>query len=282
VRLRQVLKNLLLNAVKFTGQGEIRLEIRKVWESAARDALELYFSVSDTGIGIPPGKQEEIFVAFVQAESSYSRRFGGAGLGLSISSRLVKLMGGDIRVQSPASQSLSPGGGPGSTFYFTLPFKVAVPPPVKRDTEPVCDMEDIGAAAGMEKLNILVAEDNKINQRLIAMRLQQLGHKPTLVENGEEVLKKMKTRSGEFDLIFMDLQMPLMDGIEAAGAIRKMEQKRPGRHIPIIALTAHNTGEDRRKVMEAGMDDHVAKPVSASKLSEAIHKIIPVIQKNRS
>jgi signal transduction histidine kinase/ligand-binding sensor domain-containing protein/ActR/RegA family two-component response regulator len=287
VRLCQVLNNLLQNAVKFTEKGDVSLEVRrKVTETGNRetDNGELHFSVSDTGIGIPPEKQEEIFEPFVQADYSSARQYGGAGLGLSISARLVKLMGGKIQVKSPVSRSLSFTTGPGSTFYFSIPLKVASPPKVKDEDKdkgdilPIKELKKNEPKEKMETLNVLVAEDNKINQKLILMRLQQLGHAVTLAENGEAVLEKLKT--GKFDLILMDIQMPRMDGVETTRAIRKMESAHLC-HIPIIALTAHNTEEDRQKVVGAGMDEHIAKPLKIPELITAIQKVIPLVNRNR-
>ena len=168
--------------------------------------------------------------------------------------------------------------GKGELHFSVSDTGIGIPPEKQEEIIPIKELKKNEPKEKMETLNVLVAEDNKINQKLILMRLQQLGHAVTLVENGEAVLEKLKT--GRFDLILMDIQMPGMDGVETTRAIRKMESPHI-RHIPIIALTAHNTEEDRRKVVEAGMDEHIAKPLKIPELITAIQKVIPLIKRNR-
>ncbi|MDQ1351557.1 MAG: hypothetical protein QG657_1861 [Acidobacteriota bacterium] len=433
-RLRQILMNLLGNAIKFTAKGEVLLEIRL----AEDDPGMLHFSISDTGIGVLQGKQETIFDAFVQGDNSTTRKYGGSGLGLSISSRMVELMGGKIWVESPSNaeypgyaslphehlrdsipfRATSLFGGPGATFHFIIPMQV---PTKKKEPLQIPDMEkligmpvllvdenptsrkilegrllrwgmkprpvqneeqafnvlageqiplaiidtkligldgfklaekikvqqeyeginiimlvtagqigdakrsnELGLAAyltkpiepfelldvirrviglaginekkpelvtkhiirqEMEKFDILVAEDNKINQKLIMMRLTKLGHRVQVVDNGKDLVGKWKT--GRFDLILMDIQMPEMDGMQATQSIREMETElakcsSPGDkyHIPIVALTAHAMKGDREKFLDAGMDAYIAKPIDVSDLISTIKSMTPLIKKN--
>jgi signal transduction histidine kinase/CheY-like chemotaxis protein/ligand-binding sensor domain-containing protein len=464
-RLRQILMNLLGNAIKFTDKGEVLLEIRieeqeepkgmdpvlesqdtqepqegqQVTNALAGYPVLLHFSVSDTGIGVSPEKQETIFDAFVQGDNSTTRKYGGSGLGLSISSRLVELMGGQIWVKSPSNVeypgytelsreqgqentficAASSAGGPGAAFHFIIPVKIAVrkkmplqvpemdklvgmpvlivdenptsrkileerfyrwgmkPRSVQNEeqvfhalaweqiplvildtkligmdgfrlaekikvqreykdvhiimlvtagqigdarrsyelglaaylTKPIEPFElldavrrVIGLAAfnerkselitkhslrqEMEKFDILVAEDNKINQKLIMMRLSKLGHRVEVVDNGKDLVEKWKNRS--FDLILMDIQMPEMDGMQATRSIREMEAEfaksgAPGDvyHIPIVALTAHAMKGDRERFMDAGMDAYIAKPIDVSDLVSTIKNMTPLIKKNK-
>ncbi|MCX6583663.1 MAG: response regulator [Candidatus Aminicenantes bacterium] len=449
-RLRQILMNLLGNAIKFTQSGEVLLEIRMLedktgigaapeTDSPAVPSILLHFSVSDTGIGVSPGKQETIFDAFVQGDNSTTRKYGGSGLGLSISSRLLELMGGEIWVESPSNvespdyssppdkhtrggalyRATSPYGGPGSTFNFIIPTQVPVrkreplkipgmdklkgmpvllvgenhtsrkileerlcrwgmiPHSVQTEeqvfsvlaaeqillvildtkligldgfklaekikkrqgygginiimlvtsgqigdarrsselgiaaylTKPIESFElmdairrVIGLAIlsekkqelvtkhsirqDMEKFNILVAEDNKINQKLIVMRLSKLGHRVEVVDNGKDLVELWKT--GRFELILMDIQMPEMDGMQATHLIREMETELaragfPGDsyHIPIVALTAHAMKGDREKFLDAGMDAYIAKPIDVSDLISTIKNLTPLIKKNK-
>ena len=254
-RLRQVLMNLVGNAIKFTERGEIAVHVSKVSESAGESTLQ--FSVSDTGIGIPAEKQKTIFEAFVQADNSSTRQYGGTGLGLAIASQLVSLMGGHIWLESNPGQ--------GSTFHFTAKFGVAEdwnlqlldglcpelqPPPVIQ-----------------KKLHILIAEDNLVNSKLATRLVAKQGHSAVVVGSGRAVLNALKEEN--FDLILMDVQMPDMDGFEATSAIR--EQERGTRnHLPIIAMTAHAMNGDRERCLNAGMDAYVTKPVDAKKLLAAI------------
>jgi CheY-like chemotaxis protein len=256
LRLRQVLVNLIGNAVKFTETGEVSVRV-----AVARSETlgpKFVFTVRDTGIGIPPAQQEKLFHAFDQGDSSTTRKYGGTGLGLAISSRIAHLMGGSIWLES------TPGAG--SIFYFSATL-----------TE---DSSDVKNSVGhsphpdrpdqlyMRSLNLLVVEDNPVNQRLAFALLRKLGHQVTLAGNGSEAFDKWKTC--QFDLIFMDVQMPLLDGFEATRLIRQAEQSTPS-HIPIIAMTAHAMSGDRERCLEAGMDDYVSKPISQQSLKDVIN-----------
>lgn len=231
-RLRQVLRNLLSNAVKFTNSGLVRLEIQ-------RGADGLRFRVSDSGIGISPEVTRRLFEPFTQAEESTTRRFGGTGLGLSISRELVELMGGTLTVESQV--------GEGSCFSFALRLSEVAPPQA-----PSAVME----AARVVGLRILVAEDNPVNQLLARRLLTKNQHEVVIVENG--LLAVEAARGQEFDLVLMDIRMPVMNGLEATRAIRAL----PGAagRLPIIALTANAMSEDRDACFEAGMNDFIPKP----------------------
>jgi len=252
VRLRQVLINLVGNAVKFTAQGGIRVEIRR----AAGDSLQ--FAVEDTGIGIAPGKREAIFDAFTQADGSHTRRFGGSGLGLTITRRLVELMGGKLQVDSEP--------GKGSRFFFELPMP-AVPEP-----DAVAPGNNPPAAVELPRLRILVAEDNAINQRVIDSLLRRQGWTALLAGNGKLACEAWEREA--FDLILMDIQMPEMDGLEAARWIRQRERDRQcANPIPVVALTAHASQAQHDQCMAAGMDGVVTKPVSLSALVKCIGEV---------
>lgn len=244
MRVRQVLINLLGNAVKFTDSGEIEVNITR--HERRTESVVLLFSVKDTGIGIPLDKQEEIFEAFHQADSSTTRKYGGTGLGLAISRKLVQLMGGTIWVESEP--------GRGSVFSFTARFGVAVR---KNETQEI----RIGG------LDILLVEDNPVNQKLAEALLRRQSHRVTIARNGREALDYF--RDGRFDLILMDVQMPEMDGLEATRAIRQIERERGGR-TRIIAMTAFDQDGDRARCLEAGMDNFLSKPIDARQLNSAI------------
>ena len=256
-RLRQVLTNLIGNAIKFTDHGEITVQTLKLNGAAGGNVLQ--FSVRDTGIGIPVEKQNAIFEAFVQADSSSTRQYGGTGLGLAIVSQLVALMGGRIWVESDPGQ--------GSTFYFTARFGLADDMSLQDPVDSKYPEPRAAAAAQLKKLHILIAEDNPVNSRLTTRLVAKQGHSAVVVSSGRAALKALEEES--FDLVLMDVQMPDMDGIEATSAIREQERGTQ-RHLPIIAMTAHAMSGDRERCLEAGMDAYVTKPVDARKLLAAI------------
>ncbi len=266
-RLRQVLLNLLGNAVKFTAAGGISARVSNAPEpQAAADGSagapapqQIRFAVSDTGIGIPEPQREMIFLPFRQADGSVTRRFGGTGLGLAISRKLVAMMGGAMSLESAEGQ--------GSTFSFTA----SLPPGQAPASGEVPDMAANGRSTAerppRRPLSILVAEDNVVNQRLIGILLEKRGHRVTVVANGvAAVAAWLRDR---FDCILMDIQMPEMDGYEATRRIRARESG-DGAHIPIIALTAHAMKGDREKCLQAGLDAYISKPIQTEALDAAL------------
>lgn len=250
-RLIQVMLNLVGNGLKFTRQGFVLVRIG-VQSSLAENRVELLFEVLDSGVGIEPEKQESIFEAFVQADSSHSRHFGGTGLGLSISRNFVHLMGGEIHFDSEP--------GKGSRFYFSLPFSLTEKelPSSGMDSD-----QSEQPALQLCKGKILLAEDDYINTTLAIAVLEQVGFEVVSVTNGREAVKQWQNTT--FDCILMDIQMPEMDGFAAVRRIRELE-KGTSRHIPIIAMTAHAGKDDRGTCLQAGMDDYIAKPVNAAQL----------------
>ncbi|MHB8789064.1 MAG: ATP-binding protein [Desulfobulbaceae bacterium] len=261
LRLMQVLFNLIGNGLKFTEQGSVTVRTL-LQESARPGEINVLFEVLDTGIGIDLLQQEKIFEAFVQADASHSRRYGGTGLGLPISRRIVQLMGGDIKVESEA--------GGGARFWFVIPF-------LKADLYPAD-----GGAAPVEPVpvvqehllygHVLLAEDDFINTTLATALLEQLGLTVTAVGNGCDAVEAW--RSGGFSCILMDLQMPEMDGFAAVEHIRQ-EEERQGGHVAIIALTACAMDGDRERCFAAGMDAYLAKPVDRHELFRLLRKFIP-------
>jgi PAS domain S-box-containing protein len=248
-RLKQVLTNLIANAIKFTERGMVSVDV--LVDAADAGATTLHFMVADTGIGIPADKLVAIFQPFRQADGSTTRRFGGTGLGLTISATLVQLMGGRIWVHS------EPGAG--STFHFTAPFPIAPARDAgerRREPRP-------GVAPASVTARVLVAEDNIINQRIAESLLTKRGHTVTVVNTGREALDALARQS--FDVVLMDVQMPDMDGFEATAAIRAREQT-TGAHVRIVAMTAHAMHGDRERCLAAGMDDYISKPIDQQQL----------------
>ncbi len=242
LRLRQVLLNLLNNAVKFTDVGSIHVNVGLDKRKGRTACLE--FSVRDTGVGIPADKLDLIFEAFRQGDGSNTRRYGGTGLGLTISSRLVALMNGQISVESKP--------GKGSVFRFTAEFQSAAPP---------------SAAVSLPSLRILLAEDNLINQKITSKVLESRRHVVTAVPNGREVLAALE--QAKFDVVLMDMQMPLMDGFECAAEIRRREQNAGGR-VPIVAIAARAANGDTERYESAGIDEYVTRPLRPRELFYAI------------
>lgn len=248
-RLRQILVNLLSNAVKFTDEGEVAVYIssRKLED----DRYEIHFAVKDSGIGIPKEKINRLFQPFSQVDASTTRRYGGTGLGLAISKKLVELMEGRIWVESEA--------GAGTTFHFTIPAVSATLKPAS------CARSDLQTDLGCD-LHILVAEDNIVNQRVTLQMLNKLGCRADVVSNGIEVLAALERQ--HYDLVLMDVQMPEMDGLEAARAIRRRWPKGP----KVIAVTASALQGDREMCIEAGMDDYISKPVRMAELAQKLRQ----------
>lgn len=244
-RLRQILLNFLSNAIKFTGKGSVKIEIEKVDEKSDSEVTFLRFSVRDTGIGISREKQAMIFDAFQQADSSTTRKYGGTGLGLSIVKNLVRLMGGTLRLESEE--------GKGSCFSAEIPFE-------NYFGQTGGEIAKGNSPRDLKGLHILVAEDNPVNQMLIQKMLEKFGCEVDLAANGNEAFEHIQRR--DYDLCFMDLQMPELGGIEAAEKIRKSGKFK----IPIIALTAAVMLSEQELCMRAGMNDFLTKPIKADKL----------------
>jgi len=262
-RVRQIISNLVSNALKFTEVGEVRLSV-----SGLDDGVVI--SVRDTGIGIPADKLSKLFGQFEQVDASMTRRFGGTGLGLSICQELCRLMGGQIVVDSQL--------GTGSTFTVHLPLSKVSCPQTIIDHAPACELE-VGAASG--ELRVLAAEDNKTNQLVLITLLEQMGVKPTIVEDGALAVEAW--RMGAFDLILMDMQMPVMDGLTAVLTIRAAEEAVSRPRSPIIALTADVMSHHLESYRRAGIDAVVAKPIQFAELASVIRSVLdPEIKAEQS
>jgi len=256
-RIRQILFNLVGNALKFTASGSVRVQ---AWSRSGRgpDGVWLYLSVSDTGVGIAEDKLATIFDRFTQSDASYSKHYEGAGLGLAIVRRILDLMGGDICVESEQ--------GHGTTMLVVLPVTAGSAP----KQLPHHDMEDASVSV-TTPLRILLAEDETISQFAMRVMLQRMGHSVLAVSNGQAALEEF--RNGVYDAILMDIQMPVLNGVDATHAIRTDASLGERANIPIIALTAYALEGDREKFLAAGMDDYVTKPVALGDLQRALAKV---------
>jgi len=260
VRIGQVLTNLCDNAVKFTRAGTVVVEMH--CDPLPGDSFAmLRFAVRDSGIGIAADKQESIFEAFSQADTSTTRQFGGTGLGLTISARLVSLMGGQIWVESLP--------GRGSTFFFTVRVGRVAP---ASQLPGVAASSRSSATTASVQLRILLVEDHPVNQKLASAILGKWGHTVSIAHNGQEGVDQY--RGGDWDLVFMDMQMPVMGGLEATREIRALEAS-TGRHVPIIAMTANAMETDQQACIAAGMDDFVAKPFNVATVRAAMARVLP-------
>jgi two-component system sensor histidine kinase/response regulator len=260
-RLRQVLLNLLGNAIKFSEEGKVFLEI--VQTRKMEEAVELTFFVHDTGIGISEEAQKKLFQSFTQADTSTTRKYGGTGLGLAICRNLIELMGGTIQVKSTL--------GKGSTFSFTLPFaKQDAFLPLDLAPERLLQAEVIGSPVQANDTRILLAEDGKTNQLVAVQVLRKLGYSADLALNGLEAVAAWEQK--EYDIILMDCHMPKMSGYEATRAIRQLEAERKLKPTQIIAMTASVLVKDRDLCIAAGMNDYTTKPIDQEALSAAIRK----------
>lgn len=255
-RVQQVLNNLVGNAVKYTDKGRIEVEVCPAGKGE-NGTRRLLFSVSDTGMGIEDDKLNYLFRPFTQADEGYTRKFQGAGLGLSIVDELVSAMGGTISVDSEY--------GRGSTFYFSLPFKT---PREEKRVEPEADRQKTAAPSGYK---VLVAEDDHINRTALTRILQKNDCAVRAVENGRDVLEALQEEV--FDLVLMDVQMPIMDGVEATRAIRGGQYGiDPG--TPVIAVTAHAMSGDEDKFLQAGMDGYLSKPVNMDEFYRVVDRVV--------
>jgi signal transduction histidine kinase/ActR/RegA family two-component response regulator len=257
-RLRQVLLNLLGNAVKFTAKGFIRLEVHR---DTAEDAEPvLHFVVRDSGIGIPLAQQQLIFEPFSQADGSTTRRYGGTGLGLSISARIARNMRGKIWLESEV--------GRGSTFHFTARVGGLATPSAALKAS--VGMSPVRGAPECPPLTVLIVEDDLTSRTLTSTVLGHWGHSVVTASDGVEAVRLVERRL--FDMILMDVQMPHMDGLEATESIRRRERQKGGR-VPIVAMTAHAMMGDRERCLAAGMDDYISKPLDMNELMAMIEKI---------
>ncbi|MBO6272018.1 response regulator [bacterium] len=255
VRLHQVLLNLLNNAKKFTEKGYIKISAEVVEQN--ENIVQILFKISDTGIGIPKEKQQEIFDEFTQADKSTTRKYGGTGLGLAICNRIITLMGGKLCVESE--------DGKGSDFYFTIPFKIA-------DNTEHTNTDDIAEDIMIKSAKILVAEDNTTNQKLVKNILNKHGIDCTIAQNGKEALDLFT--QNKYDLVLLDCQMPIMDGFESAIAIRQYETEHNLEPISILALTASAFESDKEKCFSFGMNDIIIKPIKIDDFVAKLNKYI--------
>jgi len=251
-RLQQVINNLINNAIKFTDFGEVLLTVKKI--SEVGDIITLKFEVKDTGIGISSENVDKLFRSFSQIDGSYTRKYGGTGLGLIISKQLVERMGGEIWVDSEKKN--------GSSFIFTVPFAIG------KDIQPKKSISD--DYQPQKLCSILVAEDDIINQTILYHVLTEKGHKVRMANNGREAVEAYA--EGTFDVILMDIQMPIMDGVKAMQEIRKQENVKG--YIPIIALTAFALSGDRERFLKLGMDGYISKPIKMDDLLMMIDKVV--------
>ncbi len=262
IRLRQILINLIANAVKFSSEGEVVISASLTKSNQSKP--ELLVSVRDTGIGIPTERISRLFQAFSQVDASVNRKYGGTGLGLAICHRLVTLMGGEIWVESKLGQ--------GSDFQFKIPFEVPpksfIPDPIDHEA-PKVKTEQISS----DHLRILVAEDNPVNQRVVTLLLKKIGYTCTMASDGLEALELLM--HDPYDILFMDIQMPNLDGIETTQRIH--DNFSPESRPWIIAMTAHAMQGDREKYLAAGMDDYLSKPITTESLNNVLKRAMQKI-----
>ncbi|MCB1189482.1 MAG: response regulator [Leptospiraceae bacterium] len=258
IRLRQILINLLGNSIKFTKQGEVELKI-EIQHKNSEEEFVFRFLVKDTGIGIASENRKKIFEAFSQEDSSTTKKYGGTGLGLTISNKLLGLMGSQLQLESTLGQ--------GSTFYFDLPLKVIKDETLQFEKPKPIHSKKINPM--LSSITILVAEDNEVNMKLVVSMLKKIISNVQILEahNGLEAVRLFQKETP--DIVFMDIQMPEMNGHDATRAIRKLDKEK---HVPIIALTAGALKEERDKCLAIGMDDYITKPVIKNTIQEVLGK----------
>ena len=261
-RLRQILLNLVGNAVKFSDQGEVVVQLQ-LSSMDDQDRALVGFTVSDTGVGIPAHKIGTVFEAFSQADAATTRRFGGSGLGLTITQRLVALLGGDITVDSEV--------GRGSTFRFWIPL-AAVADSVDVAGTAVESSNNEPSEQALSPLQVLLVEDHPVNQILATRILEKWGHRVTLATNGREAVDRIAS-GDRFDMVLMDMQMPVMDGLQATAEVRQIEADNGWPRQPIVAMTANAMQGDRERCLEAGMDDYLSKPVRQADLADMLKRL---------
>ena len=260
IKLQQILTNLVGNAIKFSERGVITVSVSTAPQPPTSPQIELFCSVADQGIGIPPAAQERIFETFEQADATTTKKFGGTGLGLAICRRLSELMGGSIRVES------SPGNG--SCFSFSVQMRPLTPQEqVEEELQTNAKPELHGA---YRQLTILLADDVEVNRELAKAVLERQGHRIVEAASGRAALEAFAT--GRFDIVLMDIQMPEMDGLQATRAIRQLEETGDLPHTPVVAMTAYAAPEDRERCLAAGMDDYLTKPLKPVAILAALQR----------
>ena len=269
VRIRQVIVNLVNNAIKFTHKGRVHVNVKK--ELMTGKNCQVVFEVIDSGIGISPKNLPHVFDLFTDAHNTTARRYGGTGLGLAICKKIVEMMDGSLEVESVE--------GTGSTFRFSVIFgyKPGLFGNLGGAQDPKGETAALSVPPELRHLRILSAEDNAVNQRIVVRVLEKLGWKVTTVNNGQEVLDILNNQT--FDVILMDDNMPLLSGIEAVQVIRR-EEKQTGHHVPVIAMTANAMATDRKKYLASGMDGYVSKPIDRDLLYEEIVNLVTQRLKN--
>jgi signal transduction histidine kinase/ActR/RegA family two-component response regulator len=263
-RVRQVLLNLLGNAIKFTREGKVLVELDLLRASKPGEPDSIRCMVSDTGIGIPRDKQSLLFKEFSQADASTTRQFGGTGLGLAISRRLIELMGGMLDFSSVPDV--------GSRFWFTLPIRKHKESEVDTVEVEQVELPAQAAMATRGPARVLVAEDNAVNQRLVKRMLEKMGHVVDIAADGYQAV--MLAMANHYDIVIMDCSMPEMDGYQATAEIRRLNKEGALRRIPVIALTANALPEDRERCLAAGMDDYLSKPIARDDLRAMLEKYL--------
>ena len=259
-RLREILFNLVGNALKFTEQGEVAVTAKLTSQNGLSSA-KVRLTISDTGIGIPEERLEYLFLPFTQADGSHTRKYGGTGLGLSIVKRLAELMEGELNIQSKQ--------GVGTTVTIQLAFGI---PDQKQTLSSPTGPSHLGRTAAQRRfLRILVAEDDPTNRLMTIKLLETLGHTALAVENGEKALVMLRAKS--FDAVFMDVQMPVMDGVETTKRIRNDTSGDFSPSLPIVALTAHAMEGDMESFLRAGMDAYLSKPLVREDLAAILEKL---------
>jgi signal transduction histidine kinase/CheY-like chemotaxis protein len=263
-RIRQILFNLIGNAVKFTPEGGVKVESWALPDQSGGNNLRLFISVADTGIGIPDNMLNTVFSAFSQVDGSYTRKYGGTGLGLGIVKRLVHLMGGEIAVESDNS---------GTKVYLFLRVQKGLGLPMdEKSRAPM--------AVNIAPMNVLLVEDERVNRMSVQRHLEKMGHTVITAEDGEKGIELL--RWNDVDIILMDIQMPNMDGISATKAIREDSHLAAKARVPIVALTAHAMKGDREKFLAAGMSDYLAKPVEFVELVNVLSHLESVVRKRKT
>ena len=252
LRVRQIVTNLLSNAVKFTERGAVSVLLTTEMHGGK---IEACIEVADTGAGIPHQKLGYIFEKFTQADSSITRKYGGTGLGLAITRRLVEIHGGKIRVESEV--------GKGSSFFVTIPFDPAPLP------EPAPSVESRPAVAPSSGVRLLLVEDNLVNQKVVLAMLRKRGYQIEIANDGREALEKLETAPRPYDLVLMDVQMPVLDGLETTRVLRRDPR---WAKLPVVAMTAHAMTGDREKCIEAGMNGYISKPVQPAHLITTLER----------